>query len=101
MTQPLGNCPGCGADESFEQVHEGVCPDLVGECPEWACAVCGAGVIMGNVFTGSVITGSVLTGSVFTGSVFTGSVFTGSVFTGAAGAVGDAGIAAEQSVRAA
>ena len=68
MTQPLGNCPGCGADEPFEQVHEGVCPDVVGECPEWACAVCGAGVIMGIVFTG---------------------------------AVGDAEIAAEQSVRAA
>jgi hypothetical protein len=71
MTQPLGNCPGCGADESFEQVHEGVCPDVVGECPEWACAVCGAGVIMGSVFLGVV------------------------------GAVGDAEIAAEQSVRAA
>jgi hypothetical protein len=71
MTQPLGNCPGCGADEPFEQVHEGVCPDVVGECPEWACAVCGAGVIMG------------------------------SVFTGAHGAVPDAEIAAEQSVRAA
>jgi hypothetical protein len=91
MTQPLGNCPGCGADESFEQVHEGVCPDVVGECPEWACAVCGAGVIMGGVFTGAV----------FTGSVLTGSVLTGGVFTGAAGAVGDAEIAAEQSVRAA
>jgi hypothetical protein len=54
MTQPLGNCPGCGADEPFEQVHEGVCPDVVGECPEWACAVCGAGVIMGSVFLGAV-----------------------------------------------
>ena len=54
MTQPLGNCPGCGADESFEQVHGvGVCPDVVGECPEWACAVCGAGVIMGSIFTGA------------------------------------------------
>ena len=54
MTQPLGNCPGCGADEPFEQVHEvGVCPDVVGECPEWACAVCGAGVIMGSIFTGA------------------------------------------------
>jgi hypothetical protein len=54
MTQPLGNCPGCGADEPFEQVHGvGVCPDVVGECPEWACAVCGAGVIMGSIFTGA------------------------------------------------
>ena len=55
MTQPLGNCPGCGADEPFEQVHEvGVCPDVVGECPEWACAACGAGVIMGTIIIGSL-----------------------------------------------
>ena len=53
MTQPLGNCPGCGADEPFEQVHEDVCPDVVGECPEWACPACGAGVIMGMVFSGA------------------------------------------------
>ena len=43
MTQPLGNCPDCGADEPFEQVHAGVCPDVAGECPEWACVGCGAG----------------------------------------------------------
>jgi hypothetical protein len=49
MTQPLGNCPGCGADEPFEQVHAGVCPDVAGECPEWACPACGAGVIMGTI----------------------------------------------------
>ena len=49
MTQPLGNCPGCGADEPFEQVHAGECPDVAGECPEWACPRCGAGVIMGTV----------------------------------------------------
>ena len=53
MTQPLGNCPDCGADESFEQVHEDVCPDVVGECPEWACPACGAGVIMGTVLSGA------------------------------------------------
>jgi hypothetical protein len=51
MTQPLGNCPGCGADEPFEQVHAGECPDVAGECPEWACTGCGAGVIMGTVIT--------------------------------------------------
>jgi hypothetical protein len=49
MTQPLGNCPGCGADEPFEQVHAGACPDVAGECPEWVCTACGAGVIMGTV----------------------------------------------------
>ena len=71
MTQPLGNCPGCGADEPFEQVHAGKCPDVAGECPEWACTACGAGVIMGTVLSGAAI------------------------------AVPDAEIAAEQSVRAA
>jgi hypothetical protein len=50
MTQPLGNCPGCGGDEPFEQVHaNGQCPDAGGECPEWACPACGAGVFMGAV----------------------------------------------------
>jgi hypothetical protein len=52
MTQPLGNCPGCGEDEPFEQVHPGLyagdrCPDVDGDCPEWVCTGCGAGVIMG------------------------------------------------------
>jgi hypothetical protein len=47
--RPLGNCPGCGGDEPFEQVHPGGCPDADGrECPEWACTGCGAGVIMGT-----------------------------------------------------
>jgi hypothetical protein len=52
MTQPLGNCPGCAGDEPFEQVHRGLhaderCPDVDGECPEWVCTGCGAGVFMG------------------------------------------------------
>jgi hypothetical protein len=81
MTQPLGNCPGCGADEPFEQVHEGACPDVAGECPEWACAVCGAGVIMGTVFTGGASIGT--------------------ASRGAAVDLPDVEIAAEQSVRAA
>lgn len=52
MSQPLGNCPGCGGDEPFEQIHPGDCPDSGGgECPEWACTGCGAAVIMGT--TGS------------------------------------------------
>jgi len=49
MTQPLGNCPGCGTDEPFAQVHPVQCPDVDGECPEWACVACGTGVIMGTV----------------------------------------------------
>ena len=48
--RPVGNCPGCGGDEPFEQIHRGECPDVQGaECPEWACTWCGAGVIMGTV----------------------------------------------------
>ena len=53
MTQPLGNCPGCGGDEPFEQVHaDAWCPDAGGECPEWVCSACGAGVFMGTVIIG-------------------------------------------------
>lgn len=53
MTQPLGNCPGCGGDEPFEQVHADVwCPDTDGECPEWVCSACGAGVFMGTMIIG-------------------------------------------------
>jgi hypothetical protein len=62
MTQPLGNCPGCGADEPFEQVHAGECPDVGGECPEWACVACGAGVIMGTAITGAVADAEVSAG---------------------------------------
>jgi hypothetical protein len=49
MSQPVGNCPGCGGGDPFEQIHAGTCPDTGGECPEWACASCGAAVIMGTV----------------------------------------------------
>jgi hypothetical protein len=57
MTQPLGNCPGCGGDEPFERVHAGgqaddQCPDLAAgaaACTEWVCSACGAGVFMGTV----------------------------------------------------
>jgi hypothetical protein len=63
MTQPLGNCPGCGGDEPFEQVHANVrCPDTRGECLEWVCLACGAGVFMGTMVTGTP--GKVPTGSV-------------------------------------
>ncbi|HEX4087726.1 MAG TPA: hypothetical protein VHZ33_03360 [Trebonia sp.] len=33
-------------------MHEGACPDVAGQCPEWACPGCGAGVIMGTVIMG-------------------------------------------------
>jgi hypothetical protein len=58
MTQPLGNCPGCGGDEPFEQVHaDESCPDTGSECPEWVCSGCGAGVFMGTMITGSTAAG--------------------------------------------
>jgi hypothetical protein len=58
MTQPLGNCPACSGEEPFEQVHLGMhaderCPDADGECPEWVCPGCGAGVFMGTVIIGT------------------------------------------------
>jgi hypothetical protein len=71
MTQPLGNCPGCGGDEPFERVHPGRpagdrCPDVDGECPEWVCVGCGAGVFMGTTpFTGG---GALTGGGAFTDS---------------------------------
>jgi hypothetical protein len=73
MTQPLGNCPGCGGEEPFEQVHpggqaDGECPDLPGECAEWACADCGAGVFLGLVFGGPVFAGPVFAGPVLAGA---------------------------------
>lgn len=57
MSLPLGNCPDCGGDQPFEQIHAaaGECPDTEfpgtpgGDCPEWACPACGAAVIMGTV----------------------------------------------------
>ncbi|MGH3165045.1 MAG: hypothetical protein ACRDN0_04005 [Trebonia sp.] len=50
MSQPIGDCPGCGSDQPFEQIHPETCPDASGaECPEWACPSCGAAVIMGTV----------------------------------------------------
>jgi hypothetical protein len=63
MTQPLGRCPGCGGDEPFEPVHPGThaeepCPDAGGECPEWVCPECGAGVFMGTVIIGTSAAGA-------------------------------------------
>jgi hypothetical protein len=50
MTQPLGNCPGCGGDEPFEQIHAGgQCPDSPDGCQEWTCVGCGAGVFLGII----------------------------------------------------
>ena len=59
MSQPVGNCPGCGGDEPFEQIHAGVCPDTGTECLEWACVSCGAAVIMGTVPAAGAATATV------------------------------------------
>lgn len=53
MSQPIGNCPGCGSDQPFEQIHLGACPDTGAQCPEWACVECGAAVIMGAATAGT------------------------------------------------
>jgi hypothetical protein len=77
MMQPLGNCPGCGGDEPFEQVHAGLaagdpCPDVDGECREWVCPGCGAGLFMGLVSAGAVFTSTVLAGTAEQGQVQAG-----------------------------
>jgi hypothetical protein len=42
----MRDCPECGEDRLFEQPHPADCPDTVdGECPEWACTVCGTALI--------------------------------------------------------
>jgi hypothetical protein len=78
MTQPLGGCPGCGGEESFEQVHPGRqaddrCPavsgpDLSAECPEWVCPACGAGVFMSPVMMSPVMMNPALMNTVITGT---------------------------------
>jgi hypothetical protein len=66
---PLGNCPGCGTDEPFAQVHPGQCPDVDGECPEWACVACGAAVVMGTAVMGTAVMGTAILGTAVLGTV--------------------------------
>jgi hypothetical protein len=69
MSQPVGNCPGCGGDEPFEQIHAGECPDTgSAECLEWACVSCGAAVFMGMVPDGAGVCGGRSREVVFPGS---------------------------------
>jgi hypothetical protein len=61
---PLGNCPGCGGDQPFEQIHPVGCPDADGgECQEWACTECGAGVIAGLIQAAAPTAGAADTGA--------------------------------------
>ena len=49
MTQSR-HCAGCSEERLFEQFHAepASCPDAPdGDCPEWACAVCGDALIIG------------------------------------------------------
>ncbi len=50
MTQLSRYCAGCNEERLFEQFHAepASCPDAPdGDCPEWACAVCGEALIIG------------------------------------------------------
>lgn len=50
MNQEYRICPDCEQDRPFEQYHPQSCPDAPdGQCPEWACTVCGAAFIVGFV----------------------------------------------------
>ena len=48
--QSVTHCTGCSEDRVFEQFHAepASCPDVPdGDCPEWACTVCGDALIVG------------------------------------------------------
>jgi hypothetical protein len=50
MTHLTRYCTGCSDERLFEQFHAepGGCPDTQdGDCPEWACTVCGDAVLIG------------------------------------------------------
>jgi len=52
MTVELRDCPDCGVPREFAQLHSGQarCPDAAGgQCPEWVCLSCGAGLLAGLV----------------------------------------------------
>lgn len=69
---PLGNCPECGGDQPFEQIHPGECPDIdSGECPEWLCVACGAAVIMGTV-VGTAVASSAIAGTAVASTAIAG-----------------------------
>jgi hypothetical protein len=50
MTHLTRYCTGCSDERGFEQFHAepGGCPDVPdGDCPEWACTVCGDALLIG------------------------------------------------------
>ena len=49
MTDDFRTCPDCGFQGEFAQLHPaaGQCRDSAdGQCPEWFCVRCGAGVLV-------------------------------------------------------
>jgi hypothetical protein len=56
MAQIIRHCPDCGWDRPFELHHDqpGECPDsLDGDCTEWSCTACGAGLLIGVIWLSS------------------------------------------------
>jgi hypothetical protein len=54
MTHLIRYCTGCSDERLFEQFHAeaGGCPDTRdGDCPEWACTVCGDALLIGLPLT--------------------------------------------------
>ncbi len=50
MIDDFRDCPGCGAQREFVQLHPGPgrCPDSSdGRCPEWCCSTCGTALLEG------------------------------------------------------
>jgi len=50
MIDDFRDCPGCGSEREFVQLHPGPgrCPDSPdGRCPEWCCNACGTALLEG------------------------------------------------------
>ena len=50
MIDEFRDCPGCGSEREFVQLHPGPgrCPDSQdGRCPEWCCNACGTALLEG------------------------------------------------------
>jgi hypothetical protein len=66
MTYLSRYCAGCDEDRLFGQFHEDPvgCPDVPdGDCPEWACSVCGDALIIGLPARAAVISADTAGGS--------------------------------------
>jgi hypothetical protein len=51
MIDDFRDCPGCGSEREFVQLHPGPgrCPDSPdGRCPEWCCNACGTALLEGS-----------------------------------------------------